>query len=104
MRSAAGALRRRALSVGWGFVAQACSSATNFGLIVIGGHILGPDGLGGIAVGFAAYFALLGFERALIANPLVARSSSDPSSERKAPARHAVTVSLLASVPVAASV
>ena len=102
LRTFARDLRRRALSVGWGFAAQACSSATNFGLAIIAGHILGPGGLGRISVGFAAYFALLGFERALVTDPLIASSSARTALEQRASARHAVTVGFLAALPAAA--
>ena len=87
-------MRARALSVGWGFAAQACSSATNFALVVIAGHVLGPEGLGRISVGFAAYFALLGFERALITDPLVAETAALQLRERSLSARHAITIAL----------
>jgi O-antigen/teichoic acid export membrane protein len=90
--------------VGWGFAAQACSSATNFALVVIGAHVLGPGGLGGLAVGLAAYFALLGFERALITNPLVAGSAAETAANRQATAQHALTLALVSLIPLAACV
>lgn len=52
-------------------------------------------------VGFAAYVVLLGFERALLANPLVARSAAHDPVERAASARFGLTLLLAAALPVA---
>jgi O-antigen/teichoic acid export membrane protein len=84
---------------GYGFVAQACSAATNFGLLVIAAHVLGVAGLGTISLGFAAYILLLGFERGLLTDPLIASSAAQGRLEREATARLAVTVALVAFLP-----
>jgi O-antigen/teichoic acid export membrane protein len=84
---------------GYGFVAQACSAATNFGLLVIAAHVLGVAGLGTISLGFAAYILLLGFERALLTDPLIASSAAQGRLERATTARSALTVALVALVP-----
>jgi len=100
MTHGAGALRgitrsTKVRSVSFGFVAQVCSSATNLALAVIGGHILGPSGLGTLYIGFGAYIALLGLHRALVTQPLIAISSSDEASARIRAARYGLTASLV---------
>lgn len=86
----------------YGFVAQSCSAATNFALMVIAARVLGPAGLGTIAVGFAAYLLLLGFARGLVTNPLIANSAALDPSERAETARFALTVTLAGGLPAAA--
>lgn len=63
--------------IAWGLVDQSASSVTNFGLSVLGGRLLGPSGLGVIAIGFSAFLIFLVFERALLAEPAVIVSSSE---------------------------
>ena len=89
---------RLARSARYGVVAQACSSATNFGLVVIAGHILGPEGVGTLFVGFAAYLVLLGFQRSLITTPLVVGSASSDQSERAVLDRRSLTLTLASTV------
>jgi O-antigen/teichoic acid export membrane protein len=67
----------------WGFVAQAFSSATNFGLAVIAGRLLGPGGLGVVVVGFAGYQLVAGLQRALVIQPTVAHAAPLPDVERR---------------------
>ncbi|HEX2196710.1 MAG TPA: hypothetical protein VHJ76_07265, partial [Actinomycetota bacterium] len=55
----------------WGLADQAMSSATNFGLTLIGGRLLGPDGLGVVFLGFSLYLLALALHRALVFDPLV---------------------------------
>jgi O-antigen/teichoic acid export membrane protein len=98
--TAAGVLRTTG-SFSYGFVAQSCSAATNFALMIIAARALGPAGLGTIAVGFAAYLLLLGFARGLVTNPLIAGSASRSSAERAETARSALTVTLAAGLPAA---
>jgi O-antigen/teichoic acid export membrane protein len=95
-------LSRSGWSFGYGLVSQACSSAANLLLAIVAGQVLGPSGLGTIFVGFAAYLVLLGFERALVGEPLIAATSARSSSERRVSARHALTLVVVASVPAAA--
>jgi O-antigen/teichoic acid export membrane protein len=79
----------------WGFVSQGASSVTNFGLSLLAGIVLGPKGLGTIFIGFTGYLLVLGFQRALITDPLVSTSSSSPVAERLAASRAGLTASLL---------
>ena len=95
-------LRRSAGSLGYGLVAQILSAATNLGLLVIAARVLGPAGLGAVSVGFAAYLLLLGFERGLLTEPLIATSSAKGALARVATARLAVTVALAALIPASA--
>jgi O-antigen/teichoic acid export membrane protein len=92
---------RNAPSFGYGLIAQTCSSATNFGLVVIAGHVLGPSGLGTLLIGFAAYILLLGFLRALVTDPLVASSSGHDAAKRASSARAALTLALFTSAAIA---
>ena len=86
----------------WGFVSQGFSSATNFALALIGGRVLGPGGLGVIAVGYSSYLLVLTFQRALVTDPLVTRSAALPDAERARATRDGLTVTLLGLVVIAA--
>ncbi len=59
----------------WGSVDQLLSSATNLALAIMAGRGLGPAGLGVIAIAFTAYLLLLGFQRALVSDPVVVASA-----------------------------
>lgn len=104
MRAIAQAMVGTASSVRYGLIAQTCSSATNFGLVVIAGHVLGPSGVGTLIVGFSAYLVLLGFQRGLVTDPLVVGSSARSPAERAARANFALTLTLAASLPAAGMV
>jgi O-antigen/teichoic acid export membrane protein len=80
---------------GWGFVSQGFSSATNLGLTLIAARILGPGGLGTVAIAFTSYLTVLGFQRALVTDPLVAQYASLSSDVRARSTRRALTVALL---------
>jgi O-antigen/teichoic acid export membrane protein len=81
--------------IAWGVVDQGASSVTNFGLSILAGRLLGPSGLGVIAVGFSAYLILLGFERSLLAEPAVIASSVEDPEERKRITRNVISANLL---------
>jgi O-antigen/teichoic acid export membrane protein len=68
----------------WGILDQVVSSATNFGLSLVAGRLLGASGLGVIAIGFSAYLIVLGFHRALVSEPLIVVSVTDAEAERRA--------------------
>lgn len=87
----------RGRQLGYGFVSQTCSSATNFGLAIVAGHTIGPSGLGVIFIGFAAYLVLLGLGRSVLTTPLVAGSSAQAMPGRIAGARGALTLAVVAS-------
>jgi O-antigen/teichoic acid export membrane protein len=82
----------------WGFVDQACSSATNFSLSLIAGRILGPDGLGVIVIGFSAYLLALGFQSSLLTTPLVSSTAALPPERRRVEIRHGLAISILAAL------
>jgi len=86
----------------WGFVSQGLSSATNLGLSLLGARVLGPGGLGSVAIGFASYLTILGFQRALVTEPLVAKSARSSSGVRAHSARGALTVALAGAAAAAA--
>ena len=94
---------RGASSFGYGFVAQGCSSARNFGLVVVAGHVIGSSGVGTMFVGFSTYLLLLSLERALVTDPLVATSSARDPTERQSSARFAITLVFIAAIPTSVS-
>jgi O-antigen/teichoic acid export membrane protein len=79
----------------WGFVSQGFSSATNFALMLMAGRVLGPGGLGVVAVGFTSYLLVLSFQRALVTDPLITRSAALPDAEKARATRDALTVALI---------
>jgi O-antigen/teichoic acid export membrane protein len=101
LRRIAEEFARNARLFGFGLLAQTFSAATNFGLVVIAGHVLGASGLGTLLIGFAAYMLLLGFLRALVTEPLVASSSGREPAEKASSARAALTLALVTSVAAA---
>lgn len=101
-RGTVGDLLRKARPFGYGFVAQACSAATTFGLVVIAAHVLGPAGLGTMSIGFGAYLVVLGLTRGLLTTPLVTGSAAHDSAERALTARFGLTALLLAVLPASA--
>ena len=78
----------------WGFVDQAFSSATNFGLTVLAGRALGPGGLGVVVIAFAIYVLIVAFQRALLTDPLVSSSAALGSDDRLLAIRRGLTVDL----------
>jgi len=92
---------RNAPSLGYGLLAQTFSAATNFGLVVIAGRVLGASGLGTVLIGFGAYILLLGFLRALVTEPLVASSSRREPSGKVSSAHAALTLAVATSVAAA---
>ncbi len=69
--SAEGVSPRR--EFGWGLVDQVLASATTLTLTIAAGRVLGPSGLGVVAIGYAAFLIVLGLNRSLVADPLVTR-------------------------------
>jgi O-antigen/teichoic acid export membrane protein len=86
--------RGRAVQVSWGLVDQGFSSATNFGLTVIAGRLVGPAGLGVVYIGFSLYLFVLSFQRALVTDPLIVSSAPLDAPRREAAARAALTLVL----------
>lgn len=81
--------------IAWGLVDQGASSVTNFGLSVLAARLLGPSGLGVIAIGFSAYLIILGFERALLAEPAVIVSSAKSQGARDGTTRSVVAANIM---------
>jgi O-antigen/teichoic acid export membrane protein len=79
----------------WGFVDQAFSSATNFGLTLLTGRALGPGGLGVVVIGLSGYLLALGLQRALLTTPLVSSSAALSSENRSLAIRRGLTMELL---------
>ncbi len=76
----------------WGFVAQVFSSATNFGLALIAGRLLGPSGLGAVVIGFGAYQLVAGLQRAFVTQPIVAHAAPLGAERRRKLAAAGVTI------------
>jgi O-antigen/teichoic acid export membrane protein len=90
-----GSWLRRSRDYVWGFVDQAFSSATNFGLFVIAGRELGPRGLGVVTISISAYLLALGFQRSLLTTPLVAASAALKIEHRVLAIRTGLTIGLV---------
>lgn len=86
----------------WGAASQAMSSATNFLLSVVAGRLLGPAGLGVVALSFSIYLLCLGFHRALVTDPLVVTSAPAGSADRAARASRAAVLTVLSGLAVSA--
>jgi O-antigen/teichoic acid export membrane protein len=82
----------------WSFVDQGLSSATNLGLSVLAGRLLGPSGLGTVSLAFAAYLIALVLQRSLVTAILLAFTSALDSEQRARTAGIGLTLSLLAGV------
>lgn len=91
------ALATRAGPFVWGFGSQVASSATSFGLSLVAALLLGPTGLGTVFVGFSFYLLALGFQRALVTDPLIAASSTLDGVARANATRAALTMCILSS-------
>lgn len=76
----------------WGFVAQGFSSAVNFGLSVMAGQLLGPKGLGVVFIGSVAYQFVLGLQRGIITQPLIAGGAPLTTPERHRLAQSGLTI------------
>lgn len=79
----------------WGFASQVASSITNFSLSLVAARLLGPSGLGSVFIGFSYYLIILGFQRALITDPLVAVSTPLPGPERSLASSAALTACII---------
>jgi O-antigen/teichoic acid export membrane protein len=89
---------RQKKAVAWGFIDQALSSATNFGLSVLAGRLLGPQGLGTVFLAFSVYLIALMLQRSLVTETLLAVTSALDPEERAKTAGHGLTMSLLGAV------
>ncbi len=85
----------------WGFIDQGFSSVSNFGLTLLAARLLGPGGLGVVAIGFALYLVALSFQRSLISQPLVISSSTLAPRERSEATASSVTATLMLALAVA---
>lgn len=88
--------RRR--TIAWGFVDQGLSSATNFGLSVLAGRLLGAGGLGTVYLAFSVYLIVLMVQRSLVTETLLAITSALDPQRRARTARLGLTMSILGGV------
>ncbi|MGH2866575.1 MAG: hypothetical protein ACRDNK_03270 [Solirubrobacteraceae bacterium] len=97
-------LRRSAGIAGlsWGLIDQGFSSATNLGLSVIAGRVVGANGLGVVYLGFVAYLMFQTMQRGWLTDPLVVASASLPAEERADAARRALAIVIGAAVVASA--
>jgi O-antigen/teichoic acid export membrane protein len=87
----------------WGIADQACASLASFVLTLTAARALGPSGLGAVFVGFSSYLVVLGLQRALITEPLVAASAASTPEERNGQTRSALTLVLVTGAVAAAA-
>jgi O-antigen/teichoic acid export membrane protein len=78
----------------WGVFDQGLSSATNFGMSILAGRLLGPAGLGVVFLGFSAFLLVFSFVRALVIQPLVVATARLERAEQEAAARSSFTLVL----------
>ena len=81
-----------------GVATQGLASATNLSLSILAGQAAGPSGLGTVYVGFAAYAAMFGLQRAFFTTPLIARTSAVEPGERGHATSAALTLVLMSAV------
>lgn len=86
---------RMRIGVVWGFLDQAISSVTNFGLFLLVGRWFGPARLGIVSVGFAAYVLCLVLYRALLSSPLVVASGSEVGGALRTVTGRGIAASLI---------
>lgn len=89
--------------VSWGLADQLLSSATNFGLVILAGRLLGPARLGVVSVGFAAYVLILVLHRALVSEPMVVAAAHLDLDGWQLMTRRGVSASLVLGIPLAVS-
>jgi O-antigen/teichoic acid export membrane protein len=86
---------RMRIGIVWGFLDQAISSVTNFGLFLLVGRWFGPGRLGVVSVGFAAYVLCLVLYRALLSSPLVVASGSEEGGALRTVTGRGIAASLM---------
>ncbi len=86
----------------WGVTAQILSSATNLGLSVVSGRLLGPGGLGVVSVGIAAYLVAQGLQRALLTDPLRVSIAGRGEQETRAVVHQGFTLAVTGGLVVTA--
>jgi O-antigen/teichoic acid export membrane protein len=101
-RTIGGSPNRRSIVLG--FIDQAFSSATNFGLSLVAGRLLGPSGLGEVFLGFSVYLVGLGLQRRLLTEPLVASTAGGEAEQLRVTTGMSLTVSIVAGVGATALV
>lgn len=88
----------RRTTIAWGFIDQAFSSATNFGLSLLAGRMLGPSGLGQVFLAFSVYLFVLVVQRALVTETLLALTSAYDRQRRAETAGVGLTLSILVGI------
>src|SRR5471032_258882 len=86
----------------WGGIDQGLSSATNLGLSLLAGRLLGAAGLGLIFIGFTAYLLALSVVRGFITKPFVVATSALSRVEREAASRACMTLVMVAALIITA--
>jgi O-antigen/teichoic acid export membrane protein len=89
---------RHRTALAWGFADQGFSSASNLGLSLLAGRLLGPAGLGTVFIGFSVYLVVTALQRHLIVEPLVAGSSGEDAANRRRTASLGLTMILIAAI------
>lgn len=89
--------------IGWGFMHQGFASATNLGLSILAGRLLGVGGLGVIFLGFASYLWALGLQKSLISEPYVVARAEGSTETGPARLSSAVTLTLILGLVMSAA-
>ena len=93
-----GSSPRMRKTVLWGVVDQGFSSLTNLSLTLLGAQLVGPAGLGTIAIGFSVYVLVLTVQRTLISQPVVLSSSAADRGTQGIAARGGITLTCMVAV------
>ena len=83
---------RAQAELAWGGIDQAFSSATNLGLSILAGRLLGASGLGIIFIGFSVYLFCLSLTRGFITAPFVIATSALEKAEHDIASRRCMTL------------
>lgn len=93
---------RARTEIAWGVVDQGLSSATNLGMSILAGRLLGPSGLGVIFLGFSVYLLALSFVRALVTEPFVVATAARGADERTSTTRACMSLVLCSAIAISA--
>ena len=87
--------RRGRRGFGWGVIDQAFASMTSLALSIVGAQLLGPAGLGVVAIGFSAYLLAVNLLRTILTEPSVVRSTPMDEADRVVASRASLTFALV---------
>lgn len=86
--------RRLLRRASWSLGDQALSSLTNLAVSVVVARSVGAEAFGAFGLAFSTYLLLIGFTRAVTAEPLLVRASADSESDHRRAAADALGTAL----------